>query len=109
MTLVNDIAAEVNREEARLLERGHHHRGRLGIVPRALRPDPERTFVASDRMAQIDVNRSFRIATMGEAVGLILVIVCAPGDRKIRSKQQPLVKSGRSGGPRTDGGLSNDR
>jgi hypothetical protein len=28
---------------------------RLGIIPRALRPDPERTLVASDRIARIDV------------------------------------------------------
>jgi|SRR5580704_8667285 hypothetical protein len=28
---------------------------------RALRPDPERTLVASDRMGQIDVERTFRI------------------------------------------------
>jgi hypothetical protein len=29
--------------------------GRLGMIPRALRLDPEQTFVASDRMARIDV------------------------------------------------------
>ena len=40
-----------------LVERGHRRRGRLA---RALWPDPERTLVASDRMARIDVKRSFR-------------------------------------------------
>ena len=35
--------------------RTHHCCGRLVIIPRAIRPDPERTLVASDRMARIDV------------------------------------------------------
>jgi hypothetical protein len=50
-----DVTTEVNREDVRLVERGHHRRGRLGLIPRALRPDPERTLVARDRMARIDV------------------------------------------------------
>jgi hypothetical protein len=33
---------------------------RLGTIPRALRPDPEQTFVASDRMARIDVVPTLR-------------------------------------------------
>jgi hypothetical protein len=53
MTLAGDAAAEVNRQEARLVERGHHGCGQPGIIPRTLRP--ERTLVASDRKARIDV------------------------------------------------------
>jgi hypothetical protein len=46
-----NITTYLNREEAQLLKRGHHGCGGLAC---ALRPDPERTFVASDRMTQID-------------------------------------------------------
>jgi hypothetical protein len=70
MTLADDIAAEVNREDA-TLERGHHGRGRLVIIPRALWPNPERTLVASDRMARIDVKSPLRIATVNGARGQI--------------------------------------
>jgi hypothetical protein len=52
MTLARDVPAEVNGQETRLLDRGHHRCGRLA---RAVRPDPERTLVANDRMARIDV------------------------------------------------------
>jgi hypothetical protein len=55
-----DVTTEVNRKDARLVERGHHGRGRLGIIPRGLRPEPERTLVASDRAARLDVWRSLR-------------------------------------------------
>jgi hypothetical protein len=43
--------------------------GRLGIIPRALRPDPERTLVASHRMARIDVHQTLRIATANGSIG----------------------------------------
>jgi hypothetical protein len=46
------------RGRASLLGRGYHRCGRLGIVPRALRPDPERTLVASDRMARFESGHS---------------------------------------------------
>ncbi len=49
------VAEEVNRKEARLLERGHHRCGRPRVFAGRLRPDPKRTLVASDRMARIDV------------------------------------------------------
>ena len=42
------------------------------------------TVVCAYETAGVDVNRSFRITTMREAVGLILVIICTPGDRKTR-------------------------
>jgi hypothetical protein len=41
--------------KAQLPKRGHHRCGRLA---RALRPKPERTLVASDRMARVDVKRT---------------------------------------------------
>jgi hypothetical protein len=53
-----DLTAEVNRPEVPLLKRGHYGRGRPGMHPRGLRPDPERRLVASDRMARIDVERT---------------------------------------------------
>jgi hypothetical protein len=53
-----DVAAEVTRKKARLLQRGHHRRGRLVIIPRALRPDPERTLGLSGPMVRIDVSPS---------------------------------------------------
>jgi hypothetical protein len=46
--------------------------GRL-VIPRALRADPERTLVVSDRMARIDVNRTLRIAAENVGVGQIAV------------------------------------
>ena len=36
-----DVMAKVDDDEARLLARGHHGRGRPGIIARALWPDPE--------------------------------------------------------------------
>lgn len=53
MTLANDVAAEVNREEARLRERGHNRRGRLGIIRRPLRPRP-RVDVRRERVTVAD-------------------------------------------------------
>jgi hypothetical protein len=53
----------------RLFERGHHRCGRVAIIPLSLRPDPERTFVASNRMARIDVNRPLQIAAADVALG----------------------------------------
>jgi hypothetical protein len=47
------------------------------------------------RTAGHDVNRSFRITTMGAAVGLILALVWAWWQDSL--EQQPLVKGGRSG------------
>jgi hypothetical protein len=41
--------------------------------------DPERTFVASDRMARFDVNRPFTIATLGLAVGAAIKAVHQTG------------------------------
>ena len=43
--------------------------GRLGIFPRALRPDPERTLVASDRMARFDVKLPLRIGSDDTVAG----------------------------------------
>jgi hypothetical protein len=39
--------------------------------PRALRPDPEQTFVASNRMARIDVKLLLQIATENVANGQV--------------------------------------
>jgi hypothetical protein len=50
-----DVTSDLNREEVQLRGRGYHVCGQLGIIPRTLRP--ERTLVASDRMARIDVKR----------------------------------------------------
>jgi hypothetical protein len=44
------------RDKARLVEGRHHRRGRAGIIPPALRPDPEQRLVASHRVARFDVN-----------------------------------------------------
>jgi hypothetical protein len=48
-------------------QHAHHHRAErphrpTGNIPRALRPDPERTLVASDRMARIEVRMPFAMA-----------------------------------------------
>ena len=40
------------------LDRGHHRRGPLGVIPRVLRTDPEQTLVESDRM-RVDVKRTY--------------------------------------------------
>jgi hypothetical protein len=38
----DDVSAEANRPEAPLSRARHHGRGRLGMIPRALRPDLSR-------------------------------------------------------------------
>ena len=43
--------------------------GRPGMIRRALRPEPERTFVASDRMARIDVTLTLRTAALDASIG----------------------------------------